>query len=120
MVEEEEQEVSKSSINQPPEASSSASRRFSDGISSARLSTVISPSACSRLRLRDTSSRTVPICAASSLLFMRQGQSDRVSVSLAFRLAQPHQQRDKPVADRRERELFDDADQPAQASANYT
>ena len=87
-------------------------------LQSVRLSTTISPSACRRLRLRETNSRTVPICAASSLLFMGSVTVTGVSVARSVRLAETNQQRHQAVADRGKRKLFNDADQPSQASSH--
>src|SRR5271166_6461068 len=42
---------------------------------------------------------------------------NRVTMLVAFCLAQPNQQGDQAMPDSRERELFDNPDQPAQASA---
>src|SRR6202142_494516 len=48
--------------------STSASKAFRSGITARRPSSLTRPSACNRERLRETSSRTVPSCAASSWL----------------------------------------------------
>ena len=80
---------------------SSASRAFRSQMVTLRPSIFNIPSAWRRERLRETSSRTVPICDASSWLLTGRVIFHSLARVLAFLLSQAQQEGRKPVSHRR-------------------
>ena len=71
----------------------SASKAFKLQITTSRPSILIIPSACSRERLRETSSRTVPICDANSWLLTGRVITTPSADAFAFFLSKTYEKR---------------------------
>ena len=76
------------------------------------------PSACKRERLRETNSRTVPICAANSWLVMGRVTSTPAAVRLPDFWREAQEIGSKPVADSGERQFFDNSHQASKTRAH--